>query len=146
MLARPRVLIVDDSIVVRRILVLTVHQLSEFFYADVDQAGNGAIALRMMAENRYDLVLSDVRMPLMDGLELVRNVRSAGDRVTPIALISTLGTEEDVRRGREAGADAYILKPIVPAVIKAALREFLDYLTQRGRWPPLRLRDARAWQ
>ncbi len=146
MLARPRVLIVDDSIVVRRILVLTVHQLSEFFYADVDQAGNGAIALRMMAENRYDLVLSDVRMPLMDGLELVRNVRSAGDRVTPIALISTLGTEEDVQRGREAGADAYILKPIVPAVIKAALREFLDYLTQRGRWPPLRLRDARAWQ
>jgi CheY-like chemotaxis protein len=143
-LARPRVLIVDDSIVVRRILVLTVHQLAEFFYADVHQAGNGAIALRLMAENTYDLVLSDVRMPHMDGLEFVHNVRAAGDQVTPIVLISTLGTEDDVARGREAGADAYILKPIVPSIIKTALREFLDHLAQHGRWPPPHLRAARA--
>lgn len=144
MLARPRVLIVDDSIVVRRILVLTVHQLAEFFYADVDQAGNGAIALRLMARSRYDLVLSDVRMPCMDGLEFVRSVRLAGDHVTPIVLISTLGTEEDVARGREAGADAYILKPIVPSIIKAALLEFLEHLAQVGRWPPPHLRIARG--
>lgn len=145
-LPRPRLLIVDDSTVVRRVLVLTVQQIPEFFYAEIDQAANGALALQLMARNSYDLVLSDVRMPLMDGLEFVRNVRAAGDRVTPIALITTLGTEEDVQRGREAGADAYILKPIVPAVIKTALREFLDHLTQRGRWPPLHLRGTRAVQ
>ncbi len=145
-LPRPRLLIVDDSTVVRRVLVLTVQQIPEFFYAEIDQAANGALALQLMARNSYDLVLSDVRMPLMDGLEFVRNVRAAGDRVTPIALITTLGTEEDVQRGREAGADAYILKPIVPAVIKTALREFLDHLTQRGRWPPLHLRGTRAAQ
>ena len=144
MLARPRVLIVDDSTVVRRVLVLTIQQVPEFFYAEIDQAANGVIALELMGTNRYDLVLSDVRMPEMDGLEFVRSVRAAGDRVTPIALITTLGTQDDVERGREAGADAYILKPIVPAIIKAALREFLDHLAQRGRWPPLHLRGARA--
>jgi CheY-like chemotaxis protein len=134
-LSQPRVLVVDDSIVVRRILVLTLRQLPEFFYAQVDEAGNGALGLRQIESMRYDLVLSDVRMPYMDGLEMVRRVRALGDTTTPIVLISTLGSQEDVQRGEQAGADAYILKPIVPAVIRAALREFLEHLTRQGRFP-----------
>lgn len=133
----PRVLVVDDSVVVRKILVLTLRELPELFHAEVDEAGNGEIALRMMEKGpAYDLVLSDVRMPFMDGIELVRRVRASGDTRTPIVLISTLGTEDDVRRGSEAGADAYILKPIVPALIRAALREFLDRLAREGRKSP----------
>jgi PleD family two-component response regulator len=66
-------------------------------------------------------------MPLMDGLELVRRVRrDLRDVVTPIVLISTLGTPEDVQRGKEAGATDYILKPLSPHHIKAALRKLLD--------------------
>jgi len=124
---RPRrVLVVDDSIVVRKVLVLTVRQLPEFVHAYVDEAGNGAIALKRLESTRYDLVLSDIRMPYVDGLSLVRAVRQRGDTSTPIVLISTLGTDEDVQRGLEAGADAYLLKPISPSVIRAALRDFLD--------------------
>lgn len=133
---QPRVLVVDDSVVVRKILVLTVRELPELYHAQVDEAGNGEIALRMLANASYDLVLSDVRMPYMDGIEFIRRVRASGDARTPIVLISTLGTEEDVRRGQEAGADAYILKPIVPALIRSALREFLDRLAREGRTPP----------
>lgn len=131
-MAQPRVLVVDDSTVVRKILSLTLRQLPELLYADVDEAGNGSVALNLLADTAYDLVLSDVRMPYMDGIEFVRRVRAGGDTRTPIVLISTLGTEEDVRRGYEAGANAYILKPIVPALIRAALREFLDRSAYRA--------------
>jgi CheY-like chemotaxis protein len=126
----PRVLVVDDSIVVRHILVLTLRQMPEYTLATIDQAGNGAIALARLREQRYDLVLSDVRMPYMDGLELVRQVRGGlRDAKTPIFLISTLGSEEDVQRGLDAGATAYILKPLSPHVIMKALEEYL--VTQR---------------
>ena len=127
--AEPRVLVVDDSVVVRRVLALTLRQLPEFLYAEIEEAGNGAIALKKMAAGRYDLVMSDIRMPLMDGLEFVRRVRQEqGDAATPIVLISTLGSEDDVRRGLEAGATGYILKPLSPHLIKGWLRRFMDGL------------------
>jgi two-component system chemotaxis response regulator CheY len=119
--------VVDDSIVARQVLILTLRQLPEFLYADVEEAGNGAVALRRLTTGRYDLVLSDIRMPLMDGLEFVRRVRlDLRDDRTPIILISTLGTPEDVQRGLDAGATEYILKPLSPHHIKVALRKLLD--------------------
>ncbi len=131
----PRVLVVDDSIVVRQILCLTLRQMPEFVEAEIDEAGNGAVALRKIADRPYDLVLSDIRMPLMDGLELVRRVRGdLGDASTPILLISTLGTDDDVRRGMEAGATGYVLKPLSPHHIKVALRELLSAM---GDPPPV---------
>jgi two-component system chemotaxis response regulator CheY len=98
-----------------------------FAPAEIDEAGNGAVALRKLEERRYDLVLCDIRMPLMDGLELVRRVRAGAEgRDTPIVLVSTLGTEDDVRRGMDAGATGYILKPLSPHHIKTALRHLLE--------------------
>ena len=124
-MSKLRALLVDDSVVVRQVLRATLRQLPEFLDAQMDEAANGALALRRLAEARYDLVLCDIRMPLVDGLELVRTVRGQGDHQTPIVLCSTLGTEEDVRRGMEAGATGYILKPLSPHHIKMALRDLL---------------------
>lgn len=119
-------LVVDDSIVVRQVLCLTLRQMPEFFQAEIEEAGNGAVALRKLDEQPCDLILSDIRMPLMDGLELVRRVRrDPRHAAIPIVLISTLGTEEDVRRGMEAGATAYVLKPLSPHHIIVALRQLV---------------------
>lgn len=123
---RPRVLIVDDSIVVRQVLSFTLRQLPEFQGAAIDEAGNGALALKKLAEARYDIVLADIRMPYVDGLELVRRARAELGLATPILLISTLGSKEDVERGLEAGATAYIVKPLSPHELKMALRKLLD--------------------
>jgi CheY-like chemotaxis protein len=118
----PRVLIVDDAIVVRHILAITVRQLPGYAQAIVDEAGNGAIAVKKLEEHRYRFVLSDVRMPLMDGLELARHLRQViGDRETPLLLISTLGTAEDIERGLAAGATEYVIKPLSPHHILEAL-------------------------
>jgi CheY-like chemotaxis protein len=131
--ASKRVLIVDDSIVVRKILSMTVHQLPEFAHSVVDEAGNGAVALRMLQLGRYDLVISDIRMPYIDGLELVRRVRmELHDATTPIVLVSTLGSEADVRHGLSVGATAYVIKPLSPHYIKAALRKILDTQLRRA--------------
>src|SRR5690349_10724085 len=124
---QPAVLVVDDSIVVRRVLQMTLHQLPEFMTAVVDEAGNGAIALRMLNAKKYDLVISDIRMPYIDGLELVRRVREEQqDKITPIILISTLGTEADIKNGLAVGATAYVIKPLSPHEIKMALRKLMD--------------------
>ena len=123
----PTVLVVDDSIVVRKVLRMTVHQMAEFVDAEVDEAGNGAIALKMLTAKRYDLVMSDIRMPFVDGLELVRRVREElQDKVTPIVLISTLGTEADIKNGLAVGATAYVIKPLAPHQIKMALKKILE--------------------
>jgi len=122
----PRLLVVDDSAVVRRILALTIAQLPQLAEAVIDEADNGALALKMLAQTPYDLVLSDIRMPGVDGYELLRVARQELGLTTPIVVISTLGHEEDVRRGMEAGATAYILKPLSPHHIRLALRQLLD--------------------
>ena len=123
----PTVLVVDDSIVVRKILSMTVHQIPELMNAKVEEAGNGAIALKMLAVKKYHLVLSDIRMPYVDGLELTRRIREElNDRATPIVLISTLGTENDIKNGLAVGATAYVIKPLSPHEIKLALRKLLE--------------------
>ena len=84
----PRLLIVDDSIVVRRVMALTVRQLPELVGAEIDEAGNGAIALKKLAQVPYDLVLSDIRMPLVDGFELLRVARQELGLRIPIVLVT----------------------------------------------------------
>jgi CheY-like chemotaxis protein len=121
-----RVLVVDDSVVVRHILAFTVRQLPGFSEVVIDEAANGAKALKKLVERRYRFVLADVRMPFMDGLELVRRLRGdLKDLETPVVLISTLGTQEDIDRGLEAGATAYVIKPLSPHLIRAALLDIL---------------------
>lgn len=124
--AQPRVLIVDDSIVVRRILALSVSQMPELSRATVEQAADGAEALERLKRTPFDLVLCDIRMPVVDGYELLRVARTELGLTMPIVIISTMGREQDVQRGMDAGATAYVLKPLSPQDIKRALRQVLD--------------------
>jgi two-component system chemotaxis response regulator CheY len=123
----PRVLITDDSVVARQVIAMTCRQIPNLLYAQIDQAADGAAALDLLRERRYDLVLADVRMPRMDGIELVRRIRQElGEMTVPVILISTLGTEEDVRRGLEVGATAYLVKPLSPYRIKRLIEQLLS--------------------
>ena len=78
---------------------------------DVTIAENGAIGLEKVQKQEFDIVLSDVEMPEMNGLAMTAKIRqnSQYDRL-PIVLITTLASSEDKRRGREAGANAYLTK------------------------------------
>ena len=92
---------------------------------EVIEAADGEAALKAALEQRPDLILLDIMMPKMDGLEVCRRVRQAGSRV-PIVMLTAKGQEIDIVRGLEAGADDYVTKPFnvreLLARLKAALR------------------------
>jgi len=104
----PQVLVVDDSQLVRN---LHGFMLQTANYK-VEYAENGSDALEKLLSTHYDLIVTDINMPQMDGYELVRRVRSTeGYEETPIIIVSTESEAADKSRGFEAGANVYIVKP-----------------------------------
>jgi two-component system sensor histidine kinase and response regulator WspE len=102
-----RLLVVDDSPLTRELLV----SLLESAGYDVLAADDGAQALQLLGRQAVDLVVTDLEMPQVDGLELTRRVKSHGTlRSLPVVIVTTRGSETDRRRGLEAGADGYVTK------------------------------------
>lgn len=102
-----RVLVVDDSITTRT-LEKNILETAGF---DVTVAIDGAEAWRIIADHAFDVVISDVEMPVMNGLELTRQIKSSAQtRHIPVILLTSLGKPEHQQAGLKAGADAYLVK------------------------------------
>ncbi len=113
-----RALIVDDSSVMRKIIERSLRQASLGITA-VLEAGNGADALTLLAENRVDLILCDINMPVMNGLEFVKQLSGIENaRGVPIVMITTEGSESQVVQALAAGARGYIRKPFTAEQVK----------------------------
>jgi two-component system chemotaxis response regulator CheY len=107
---RWRALIVDDSPSMRKQLFHALRRMGE---VDAVEATDGADAWRKLAAGRFDVVLTDVNMPILDGLKLVSMVRSGGPhQATPVVVITTEGAEADRQRAMKLGATAYLVKPV----------------------------------
>ena len=103
-----RVLVVDDDTTVREVVVSYLRAAGH----DVDEAGDGERALATMRARPADLVVLDLMMPGIDGLEVCRRLRATGD--VPVIMLTALGTEQDRVAGLELGADDYVTKPFSP--------------------------------
>ena len=103
------VLLVDDSRSVRQLLkfILGLHMTLE-----IREAGDGLEAVHKLMENSFDLVITDIRMPHMDGLSLIKRVRREISPEIPIIVVSTLGREADRDEGLKLGANSYVTKPV----------------------------------
>src|SRR6478752_1734925 len=114
-------LIVEDSPMMRQLLALArVRNLR------VTEADDGVDGLRKLASARYDIIVTDINMPIMDGLKLVKRVRSDPiHKDTPIVIITTEGSQEDRQRALQLGANAYITKPIQAPQVIATVKELL---------------------
>ncbi len=116
-----RILIVDDSSTMRRIIGNVVMQLG-FSKEDFDEAEDGVKAWKLLSEGKYDIILTDWNMPNMNGLELVKKVRSEGEhQKTPIIMITTEGGKSEVIIALKAGVNNYIVKPFSADVLKEKL-------------------------
>lgn len=115
-----RVLVVDDEERIRRLLRMYLER-DNFI---VEEAENGKDALDLALKNDYDVILLDIMMPEMDGIEVCEAIRK--EKMTPIIMLTAKGEESNRVQGFEAGADDYIVKPFSPREvvlrIKAVLR------------------------
>jgi len=103
------VLIVEDSKSIRSLIRIALEEVGGFFAVE---ANNGFEALRMLPSRKFDLIITDINMPDINGLELISFVKSNPTyQNIPLIIVSTEKTEEDKRRGLALGAVGYIVKP-----------------------------------
>jgi two-component system, chemotaxis family, chemotaxis protein CheY len=120
-----RILIVDDSATMRQLIRLILAKRPGLAFAE---AADGQQALEKLEREAFDLLITDVNMPNLDGLGLIRAVRSRPGRSLPIIIVTTRGGEKDRDRGMELGADAFVAKPLDATTLT---RE-VDSLLSRG--------------
>jgi two-component system, chemotaxis family, chemotaxis protein CheY len=120
-----RVLIVDDSSVMRKIVERALRQTGIDALV-VYEAGSGTEGLDVLKAKNVDLILSDINMPSMDGLEFVRQLRAQSLAPgVPIVMITTESSEEHVKQAIQAGAHGYIRKPFTADQVKERVLSLL---------------------
>ena len=108
----------------RALIVSTISAMGDY---QTVEAANGFEALRILPREKVDLIITDINMPDINGLELVSFIRSNENyRETPLFIISTEGSERDREKGLALGANAYLVKPFAPDHLQALIREYLS--------------------
>ncbi len=131
-----RILVVDDEPAVQRAL----ERALRLEHYDVELAGNGREALDVLADRPADAVILDVSMPEVDGLEVCRRLRAAGDR-TPILMLTARDAIDDRVKGLDVGADDNLVKPFALRELQARLRALLRRASEDGDGELLRYED-----
>ena len=118
------VLIVEDSPTMRQLISFALKRLRGI---RIVEASDGVDGLKKLSAEKFDLIFTDINMPIMDGLKLVSLMRNdAGYKVTPIVVITTEGAQEDRERALALGANDYITKPIQANRILDIARNLLN--------------------
>jgi two-component system chemotaxis response regulator CheY len=119
-----RFLVVEDSPTMRQLISFS---LKRFKGCSIVEAVDGVDALKKLQTEEVDMILTDINMPVMDGLKLVSLVRqNPKTRDVPIVIITTEGAQEDRDRGLALGANAYICKPIQSSHLTQVINELLE--------------------
>ncbi len=117
------VLVVEDSKAIRSMIRVALEEIGGFF---VVEAGNGFEALKTLPSRPFELIITDINMPDINGLELIGYVKSNPTyRGTPLIIVSTEKSEEDKKRGLALGAAAYIIKPFKKEDLVAMVMQVL---------------------
>jgi len=114
------ILVVDDSSTMRQLMRMV---LSKHLACRITEAPDGLAALELLRAKPFDLVVTDVNMPRLDGLGLITAIRQELGSAVPIIVVTTKGGEADRERGLELGANTYLTKPINGAAVAAAVAQ-----------------------
>lgn len=126
------ILIVDDSHVTRTMIARTI-QMAGVPVGELLNAENGQGALDAMRENWVDLVLADINMPVMDGMEMLEKMSLDADlRNVPVVIVSTEGSETKLEKLRALGVRAFVKKPFMPERIREVMRNILGEWEEGG--------------
>ena len=118
-----KIITVDDSVSVRKLVAATLQSAGHL----VAEACDGQEGLEVTSKEAFDLVISDLNMPVMDGLTFIKQLRQvASYRTTPILILTTEMDPEKKKIARASGATGWIVKPFDPAQLLATIRKVLD--------------------
>jgi len=121
---KARILVVDDSPTMRQLIVFALRRIPGI---EIEEASDGVAALKMLSADSYDLLLTDINMPIMDGLKLISLLRNDEQyNALPIVVITTEGASLDRERATALGANEYLAKPIQTARILEVTRQLLE--------------------
>lgn len=116
-------LVVEDSPTMRQLIVFALSRIKNL---KVVEADDGVDGLKKLSGAKFDILITDINMPIMDGLKLVSMVRNGQDHKNiPIVIITTEGAQEDRQRALALGANAYITKPIQAPQVISKVKELL---------------------
>ncbi|MFC1851610.1 response regulator [candidate division CSSED10-310 bacterium] len=119
-----KILIVEDSSTMRNLLQFSLSRIKN---VEITASVHGVDALRKISKSFFDLIITDINMPFMDGLKLIRSVKEKKEySEVPIIIITTRGQDEDRERGLRLGASAYLSKPVKTFELLKVVRGFLD--------------------
>ncbi|MEO5342603.1 MAG: response regulator [Gammaproteobacteria bacterium SHHR-1] len=119
-----KALIVDDMQSMRLMIKQVLQQLG---FGQVDQAPNGAKGFELVRLNGYDLVISDVEMPELSGLDMLGLIRKDAKRKqTPVIMLTAVQDRQQIMRAVEAGASGYLVKPVNPASLATRVRAVMN--------------------
>jgi two-component system chemotaxis response regulator CheY len=122
-MAEYRCLIVEDSPMMRQLLVFALARIKNL---RITEADDGVDGLRKLALTKYDIILTDINMPIMDGFKLIKRIRiDPIHRDTPVIIMATEGSQEDIQRIVSSGATAYITKPFQAPQVIGKVKELL---------------------
>jgi len=119
-----KVLVVEDSPTMRQLIIFALKRIRGF---QIVEANDGVDGLKKLSAQKFDLIVTDINMPIMDGLKLVSMVRNdPAYKETPIIVITTEGATEDRERALALGANEYITKPIQTIKILETVKKLMD--------------------
>jgi len=121
-LGEKSILVTDDSTIMRMFLVMSLKRMLK---VNITEAVNGIDALAKLKGGKFDLLLTDMNMPEMNGAELVRCVRIGMNSDMPIVVITTMGEVKDRELGMSLGANGYLTKPVNQAELIKTVLKFL---------------------
>jgi two-component system, chemotaxis family, chemotaxis protein CheY len=119
-----KILITEDSSTMRSMLSSTIETIEG---VEVVEAATGFEALRLLPREKVDLIITDINMPDINGLELISYVRNNPNYSTiPLFIISTEGSDKDMEKGLALGANEYLVKPFEPERLRGLIRKYLS--------------------
>ena len=117
------ILIAEDSAVTRAFLVSTLEEVDDF---EIVEASTGFEALKQLPRRKFCLIITDINMPDINGLELINFVKNnINYRDIPLIVVTTEGSERDRKKGLALGADEYLVKPIDPEALQEIVSKYL---------------------
>ena len=119
-----KILIVDDAVTMRQLLAATLKSAGY----DVVDASNGKEGIDKLGKARFNLIITDLNMPVMDGITFIKEVKkSAIHKFTPIIMLTTESSAAKKEEGKQAGAKAWIVKPFKPNELLAVVKKILPF-------------------